>query len=335
MDLAALVHGIRAVPLQGGREPLVLVADDVAHAVEPALGEVAEDGAPGHGALGVADPTAEILAIPIGAHAEDPEHRGGAHLALASDALVVGVDDEVGHRLRIEATGAPGRQGGVEPLGGRTDEGGTDGLAAERLDDAADLAGRDALEVARGERREEGLLVALVAREHGGLEERGAIARDLEREAPDASDEGAGARAVADAAAGGASGVASGTEEGGEVALEDGLHFGGDHLAEGVGVGAAEGRELGRPRRGRGGLQEAMGAIIVRIQRNGHRSASGQRGASPPLVMGSHPEDGRWPFLHLARRGSVRPIYTHLRTRPYQFQLTVTSAINGQLTLTT
>src|ERR1700738_1252777 len=106
-------------------------------------------------------------------------------------------------RRRVrQAARAPGGERGVEALRRRADQRGAHGLPTERLDDAAHLPRGDALQVALGERAEEGLLVALVAREDGRREAAGAIARDLEHEAPHARDKRARAGAVPDAAAG-------------------------------------------------------------------------------------------------------------------------------------
>jgi hypothetical protein len=129
----------------------------------------------------------------------------------------------------------------------------------------------DALQGALGQSAEECLLVALVAGEHGGLEERRAVAWHLQLERADPRDERARARAVPQAAALRRAFVRVGAEELGELAVEGGLHELLDELTEGVGV-SAEGCP-GERARGRGGLlQQPARATVGAYDRGGHQS---------------------------------------------------------------
>src|SRR5690606_13975989 len=109
----------------------------------------------------------------------------------------------------------------------------------------------------------------------------------------------------------------AGTEELAELALDDPLHDALDQGTERLGVGATEWAELPRQcepcgfGRCRGRLlDEAAGATIWCRNRNGHRSASGLRGALTPLVNGS---PRRW-SVAVSRARPRLPIYTLICT---------------------
>ena len=123
-----------------------------------------------------------MLAIPVGANPDRPEHRRGAHLALAPHLLVLRIEHEVGIRLAAEIARAPRRDFGVELLHDRTHRRGRHGHAAERLHDACDFARGDPLHVHLDQRGEEGLLAAFIAGKERGLKEAGPIARHAELE---------------------------------------------------------------------------------------------------------------------------------------------------------
>ena len=169
-----------------------------------------------HLGLTEGDAHAQHRAFAIGPDAQGDEHGAVEHAPAVADLFITGVDDEIGAGL--QRTGAPAFQLGVEA--GRTlaDLGGTDGGAAEFLDDGGDFAGGDALHVHLGQGELERLLAAHALFEGAGIEVQvAAHLGDLEGEGTQAGGEGFGFEAIGVAGAGGGALVGLGLESGGAL----------------------------------------------------------------------------------------------------------------------
>ena len=147
----------------------------------------------------------------------DADAQDGA-FAFGADAQ----GDEDGAIEELAARGGPFRSGrrasgrerppgagcarlgvGVELGGALADLGGTDGVAAELLDDGGDFAGGDALDIHFGQGQFEGLLAADALFQGAGIEVQvAADLRDLELDGADAGGEGFGFEAIGVALAG-------------------------------------------------------------------------------------------------------------------------------------
>jgi hypothetical protein len=109
-------------------------------------------------------------------------------------------------------------------------------VTAELLGDRLDLAGRDALHVHLGQRRNERLLGALVALEKLGREPPVAVLRHAQLELADAGDEGAGVVAGAVAEPGCGALALLGPERVCHLGFQHLLHDGAHDLAQPVGA---------------------------------------------------------------------------------------------------
>ena len=130
-----------------------------------------------------------------------------------ADFFVAGVEDQIG--ALTERAVAPFLEFGVEELGAVADLGGTDGGAAEFLDEGGDFAGGDALDIHFGHGEFEGLLGAEALFQGAGIE--GGVAPDLrhaEGDGADTAGEGFGLVAVGVTLAGGGALVGLGLEDG-------------------------------------------------------------------------------------------------------------------------
>ena len=101
-----------------------------------------------------------------------------------ADFLVAGIEDQIG--TGPQRAVAPFLQFGVQEFGAVADLGGTDGGAAEFLDDGGDFAGGDALDIHFGHGEFEGLLGAEAFFQGAGIE--GGIAPDLRHAEGDGTD---------------------------------------------------------------------------------------------------------------------------------------------------
>src|ERR1019366_2608310 len=153
----------------------VVIADDERHAAQAALDQALEEGAPMHFGLTEGDAHAEDDALAGGRDAQGNENSAVAELAVVADFFVTGVEDQIG--TGSQGPVAPFLEFGVEEFGAVADLGGTDGGAAEFLDDGGDFAGGDALDVSFGQGEFEGLLGADAFFQGAGIE--GGFAPDL------------------------------------------------------------------------------------------------------------------------------------------------------------
>jgi len=156
---------LAALPRDGPKDGLtcrgqagVIVADNEGDAAQAALDEALEEGPPMHLGFTEGDAHAEDDALAVGSDAQSDEDGAVAELALGADFFVTGVEHQIG--MGTERTIAPLLEFGVEEFGAVADLGGTDGGAAEFLDDGGDFAGGDALDVHFGHGEFEGLLGA-------------------------------------------------------------------------------------------------------------------------------------------------------------------------------
>ena len=118
-----------------------------------------------------------------------------------TDLFVAGIEHEVGKGP--QGPGAPGLELDIEFGGALTDLGGTDGGAAELLDDGGDFASGDALDIHFGQGQHEGLLAAHALFQSAGIElQAAADLGDPELNRADAGGEGFGFEAVGMALAG-------------------------------------------------------------------------------------------------------------------------------------
>ncbi len=145
MELAALPgHGAKD-GLARGVHPGVIVADDELDAAQAALEQALEEPTPMDLGFAESDAHAQDDALAFGRDAEGDEDGTVAELAVVPDFFVTRVEDHVG--TGTERTVAPFLEFGVEEFGAGADLGGTDGGAAELLDDGRDFAGGNALDV--------------------------------------------------------------------------------------------------------------------------------------------------------------------------------------------
>jgi len=123
----------------------VIVADDIGDAGESTLDEALEEGTPMDFGFTEGDADAEDDALASGGDAHGDEDGTVAELAGVADFFVAGVQDQIG--AGTQGPVAPFLEFGVEEFGAVADLGGTDGVAAEFLDDGGDFAGGNALDV--------------------------------------------------------------------------------------------------------------------------------------------------------------------------------------------
>ena len=143
--------------------------------VESALNQTLKKGAPVDFRLAEGDADAEERAFAVGADAQRHQHGAVAQLAVLADLFVAGIEDEIGKGA--ERAFAPFFQSGVEEFGPIADVGGTDGRAAQFLDEGGHLAGGNALDIPFGAGEFEGLFGADPFLQRGGIE--GHVAADL------------------------------------------------------------------------------------------------------------------------------------------------------------
>ena len=195
MELATLPgHGGKDRRARG-LETGVIVAGDVAHAAQAALEEALEEGAPVNLGFAQSDADAEEGAFAIGPDPQGDENGAVEQLAVLPDLFVAGIQEEIGKVA--EGALAPFLEFGVQEFGARADLGGTDGGAAEFLDDGGDFAGGDALDIHFSHGEFESLLGADAFFQGAGIE--GSFAADLgdaEGDGADAAGEGFGFVAV-------------------------------------------------------------------------------------------------------------------------------------------
>ena len=146
----------------------MVVADDQVHAVQAALLQAGEEGAPVD--FGFAEGRADTQdgAFAVGPDAQGDEHGAIEDPTALADLFIAGVEQHVG--IKSQRSSAPGFQFGVELSGALTDLRGTDGGAAELFDDGGDFAGGDALDVHLGQGEFERLLTAHAFVEGAGIE---------------------------------------------------------------------------------------------------------------------------------------------------------------------
>src|SRR5438876_410337 len=135
-----------------------MVTDDALDAVEAALLEALEELSPMDFGFTEGDADAEDGALAVRVDAQSDQDGAIEQLAVVADLFVTGINDQV--RASSEGAVAPTFQFGIQLGGAVTDLGGTDGGAAELLDDGGDFAGGDALDVHFCQGQFEGLLTA-------------------------------------------------------------------------------------------------------------------------------------------------------------------------------
>jgi len=161
-------------------------------------------------AEGDADAQEGAFAVGIDAHCQ--KHGTVEQLAVLADFFVAGIQHEIGKAT--QRAFAPFFEFGVEELGAFTDLGGTDGSAAEFLDNGGDFAGGNALDIHFCEGEFEGLFGAQAFLEGAGV--KGYIAADLgdvELDGAEAGGEGFVLEAIGIAEAGLGALVRSGLED--------------------------------------------------------------------------------------------------------------------------
>ncbi len=195
VELAALPgHGSKDGLARRGQAG-VIVADDERDPAQAALDEAVEEGPPVRFGFTERDTHAEDDPLAFGGDAQGDEDGAVAELAVVADFFVTGIEDQIG--TGTQRAGAPFLQFGVQEFGTVADLGGTDGGAAEFLDDGGDFAGGDALDIHFGHGQFEGLLGAEAFFQGAGIE--GGLAPDLrhaEGDGADAAGEGFGFVAV-------------------------------------------------------------------------------------------------------------------------------------------
>ena len=123
----------------------MIVADEELDPAQAAFLKAAEEVAPMDFSFAQSHANAEDAASAGGFNAEGNEHRAIEHATVLADFFIAGVNDDIGEDAQGRV--APGFQMSVEFGGALADLGGTDGTAAEFLDDRRNLAGGDALDV--------------------------------------------------------------------------------------------------------------------------------------------------------------------------------------------
>lgn len=201
MELTTLPGHARKDGRASGFEADVIVTDEELDAVEAALDEALEKGAPMHFGFTESGADAQDGAFAVGTDPEGHEHGTVQHLAVLADFFIAGVQHQIGKSA--EGPISPFLEFGVEEFGALADVGGTDGGAAEFLDDGGDAAGGDALNVHFGEGEFEGLLGAESFLEGAGVKIHGAAdLRNVESDGPETGGEGFVFEAVGVAGAG-------------------------------------------------------------------------------------------------------------------------------------
>ena len=158
VELAALPGDGAKDGLAGGGHAGMIVADDEGDAAQAALDQALEEGPPMHLGFTEGDADAEDGALALGSDAQGNEDGAVAELAVVADFFVTGVEHEIGTGTQWPV--APLLQFGVELFGAFADLGGTDGRAAELLDNGGDFAGGNPLDVHFGHGEFEGLFGA-------------------------------------------------------------------------------------------------------------------------------------------------------------------------------
>jgi hypothetical protein len=195
VELAALPRNGAKDGLARGGHAGVIIADDERDAAQAALNEALEEGAPMHLRFTEGDAHAEDGALAFGRDAQGDEDGAVAELAVVADFFVAGIEHQIGTGCQRPV--APFLEFGVQEFGAVADLGGTDGGAAEFLDDGGDFAGGDALDVHFGQGKFESLLGTDAFFQGAGIEVGVAPdLRDAEGDGADAAGEGLGFVAV-------------------------------------------------------------------------------------------------------------------------------------------
>lgn len=154
MDAAALPGGALEVAVDRVAEPGMGVGDHEFHSAQTALDEIAEELAPEHLVLRVADIDTEHLAVAVGSQAGGDHDRFGDHLAVLTHVQVGSVEPHVHEPDVIQPAGAQHGDVGVDlsadPRHGRLRDA---RVTTERLHEVVDLAGRGASDVRRHDHR--------------------------------------------------------------------------------------------------------------------------------------------------------------------------------------
>ena len=189
VELAALPgNGTKDGPPRGGHAGMI-VADDVGDAAQAALDEALEESAPMHFGFAESDAHAEDGAFALGSDAQGDEDGTVAKLAIVADFFVTGIEHQIG--TGTERSVAPFLKFCIKKFGAVTDLGGTDGSAAEFLDDGGDFAGGDTLDVHFGHGEFEGLFGAETLFQGTGIKDGFTPdLRDAEGDGADAAGEG-------------------------------------------------------------------------------------------------------------------------------------------------
>jgi hypothetical protein len=162
--------------------------------VHPAAPQGEEELAPVGLGLGAGARDAQDHPPAVFQHAGRDQHRARDDAVAHADALVVGVEQQVGDGP--ERPLAPAGQLGVEQGGGAADLGAGDVQAADPLHHVVHLAGRDPAEVHLGDRQLQGPLAALSAFQAGRVEPAVAGLGDVEHQAAQAGVERLGLEPV-------------------------------------------------------------------------------------------------------------------------------------------
>ena len=149
VKLAALPGHTRKDRLARRGQSLVLIADEELRGVQAALLQAGQEGPPVDFGFAQRDANAQNGPFAVGADAQGNEDSAINDLAAMADFFVAGIQKDIA--AGFEGTLAPAFQFGVELGGALADLGGTDGMAAELLDNGRDFAGGDALDIHFGQ----------------------------------------------------------------------------------------------------------------------------------------------------------------------------------------
>ena len=119
----------------------MIVADDERDPAQSALEKAVEEGPSVHFGFTEGDTHAEDGALAGGRDTQGDKDATVAELAVVADFFVAGIEHQIG--TRSQGPVAPLLEFGVQEFGAVADLGGTDGGAAEFLDDGGDFAGGD------------------------------------------------------------------------------------------------------------------------------------------------------------------------------------------------
>jgi len=158
MELAALPRNGGKDGSTGGREAAMGVADDEGESVKASGLERGEEGTPVDLRFTESSTDAENGALSIGAYSDGDENGAVQELTALADLFVSGIQDQIG--TASQRLISPGLKFDIELGGAGADLSGTDGMAAEFLDDFGDFAGGDALDIHLGQSEQESLFAA-------------------------------------------------------------------------------------------------------------------------------------------------------------------------------